>query len=1048
MEKKRGKGKEKEKEEVPRLPGLTREEEEKQLAYILAIAQENLEHAQEEIRKVNEDLADLLEVYEAKEKEGLTLWNNATTRLQETEQELVRLKKARKKPYFGRIDFKDPRMKTEEAYYIGRVGITKHASEPVVLDWRAPIASVYYESQMGPCSYTVLSEGTYKIDLKRKRTYEIEQDTLKDFYDSDVVANDALLTKYLAKNKKAVLGEIIATIQEEQNRIIRRSPKTNMIVQGAAGSGKTTVAMHRISYILYNYKDLFRAQDFYVIGSNPILLNYITGVLPELDVYGIRQMTMEELFVRLLYEDWDADVYSYCVLNQADGAECIKGTWEWFHDLERFCQIYEETTIPHQNIYLEKTGVLLLTGEQILQYLSEEKNASMQSKIGMLNERLYAKYENEVTGKSVTFPPKERKILDKKYAGYFGNGIWNDSIFSFYRRFLQAQAEMGKRVSIPETVFDVYDLAALAYIYKRIKETDPIREASHVVVDEAQDFGMMAYASLKYCMRGCTYTIMGDTSQNINDRYGLNDWDELRSLILTGPYDSFCLLQKSYRNTVEISEFANEILRHGSFAIYPVKPIIRHGKKVEVRNMQKEADRLAETVKVIKDWQQTGYETIAVICRDTGKAEQIAAALKQYVKIEDCNPECAEFGEGVMVLPVAYTKGLEFDAVILYDPSKEAYPENDGNVKLLYVAATRALHELVVVSGKELTDILAKKVPEGKKKKEFAVETQTVQKEYQKTVLTQKECEEQRRIEGDRNRSERDSIGPRKIVVKSNLKKQEPELVSVSKQNPNKKAQSESLAAVKQDPYKQVIGNEKNNSPYAYGSVPDTSVLTVKGHSRNNFAVKWTKRTKTYVELASAYGMLRFTPITEEVIRVSFVKGVTENVQETRWRTKPETPFAWSARESRTIVEIATKKVVITVDKRTGAITFWNEKREKLLCERTDQPRLIEEKQTWNFFDWDKGERLKAKGILDDELTDLTTKARYISFGGGKPRMPLVLSNKGYAIAVAASETVLFCNIKIYGQYLYTEGDTQIDYYFIYGQSRETSIALYKKLNL
>ena len=221
-------------------------------------------------------------------------------RFKENEYDLIRYEKARKKPYFGRIDFKDGISQEEETCYIGRAGIAKNGSEPVVLDWRAPIASVYYESSMGPCTYTVSSEGTYEMDLVRKRTYEIEQDVLKDFFDSDVVANDELLTKYLAKNKKAVLGEIIATIQKEQNVIIRRSPRTNVIIQGVAGSGKTTVAMHRISFILYNYKDDFRPEDFYIVGSNRILLNYITSVLPELDVYGIRQLTMEQLFVRLL----------------------------------------------------------------------------------------------------------------------------------------------------------------------------------------------------------------------------------------------------------------------------------------------------------------------------------------------------------------------------------------------------------------------------------------------------------------------------------------------------------------------------------------------------------------------------------------------------------------------------------------------------------------------------------------------------------------------------------------------------------------------------
>ena len=229
-----------------------------------------------------------------------------------------RFVKARKKPYFGRIDFKDPNMKYEESYYIGRVGIAKTPSQPVVIDWRAPIASVYYENSIGTCQYTVSSEGTFEIDLLRKRTYTIENDKLIDFFDSDVVANDDLLTSYLAKNKKAVLGEIIATIQKEQNLIISRSPKTNMIVQGCAGSGKTTVAMHRISYILYNYEDTFRPEDFYIIGRNKILLNYITSVLPDLDVYGIAQMTLEELFIRLLYEDWDKNKYSVRQLDKQD----------------------------------------------------------------------------------------------------------------------------------------------------------------------------------------------------------------------------------------------------------------------------------------------------------------------------------------------------------------------------------------------------------------------------------------------------------------------------------------------------------------------------------------------------------------------------------------------------------------------------------------------------------------------------------------------------------------------------------------------------------
>lgn len=755
---------------IQKLPGLTRSDEERQLAEIIGIAQDNLDHAKADIRKINEDLADLLEVYDAKDKEGLALWNNATARLKEDERELVRYEKARKKPYFGRIDFKDPKAKSDEAYYIGRVGITDSHSEPVVLDWRAPIASVYYESNMGPCQYTVNSEGTFEIDLKRKRTYEIENDRLKDFFDSDVVANDELLTKYLAKNKKAVLGEIIATIQKEQNLIIRRSPKTNIIVQGVAGSGKTTVAMHRISYILYNYKEDFRPEDFYIIGSNRILLNYITSVLPELDVYGIRQMTMKQLFIRLLYEDWDETQFSYQDIDKTDKRNSIKGGMAWFLDLEKFCQKYENQSIAKEDIYMEKTGNLLLSKEQIGRYLKNNPKVSMQSKMLMLNEILYAKYENEVSGKSVTFPPKEKKNLDKKYASYFGDGKWRESVFSFYQEFLISQQEAGKAVTIPEKSFDVYDLAALAYIYKRIKETDPVREASHVVIDEAQDFGMMAYKCLHYCLYGCTYTIMGDTSQNIHFEYGLNDWEELKKLILTGTFDAFGLLRKSYRNTVEISNFANEILRHGDFSIYPVEPIIRHGNKVFTKACQDEKELFASTVTAIRKWQKDGYETIAVICRDEAETAHVVKNLKKYIMIAETDLEKAEFGDGVMVLPVAYTKGLEFDAVLLFDPTEEKYPSDNGHVKLMYVAATRALHELVVLHQGKLTGILADKVPEGKHMKEFAAETLTKAAEFEKVQHTEKEIEQQRRIEGAKDMAEREYIGPKRIVIKPQKK--------------------------------------------------------------------------------------------------------------------------------------------------------------------------------------------------------------------------------------------------------------------------------------
>ena len=1074
------------------IPGLTREEEEAQLAKVIGIAEQNLEQAKADIRLANEDLADLMETYDAKEAEGLALWNNATAKLNAYQHGMARLEKARKKPYFGRIDFQDPRLSFLESYYIGRVGISDEKAEPVVLDWRAPISSVYYENSTGPCSYTVSSEGTFSIDLKRKRTYEIENDHLKDFFDSDVVANDELLTKYLAKNKKAVLGEIIATIQQEQNLIIRRSPKTNLIVQGVAGSGKTTVAMHRISYILYNYEEDFRPEDFYIIGSNRILLNYITSVLPELDVYGIRQMTMEQLFIRLLYEDWDEEKYMVHTIDRADEKNSIKGGSGWFFDLENFCRTYEAEQIPREPVRLEKTGTLLLDAEYIDNYCREQSTLSMEGKMCMLNEILLAKFENEVSGKEVTFPAREKKALKRKYEKYFGDGKWRGSIFDLYLQFLEQQAEKGKAVEVPENSFDVYDLAALAYLYKRIKENDPVREASHVVIDEAQDFGMMAYQVLHYCLRDCTYTIMGDTSQNIHFSYGLNDWEELKKLILTGTYDAFGVLRKSYRNTVEISDFANEILRHGDFAIYPVEPVLRHGTTVQKEAFADEAALLAAGVQKIKAWQEQGYETIAVVCRDEAEAAATARKLKKYVPVVEEDLETAEFGEGVMVLPVAYTKGLEFDAVLLLDPTEEKYPENDGQVKLLYVAATRALHELAVLYTGKLTGILAKKAPKGRHNQEFAMETLTKAKEYEKVSLTQKEAREENRAIGIQEMDERNSHGPKRIVIKPEqipgrapgntsttgtavmpksstgmrkaaaetgkeiaamtMQQRAPEGVSVvfagaayrGKTGGKAPGSRPATAGIQSEKAEQP--EHMNTSPYAFGAIPENELLRMKGHSRIKCAVKWAKKGKAAVEMASMYGILRITPITPEVIRISFVKGVTAKVQDTYWKPKADTSFPWSAKESKTAVLVETEKLRVMVEKKDGAVQFFTPDHKLVFSEKRDEPRMIDGGMTWTFFDWSGSEKLKAKGILSTEWLDLTAKARYVSFGGKQARMPLVVSNRGYGIAAAASRTALLCNVRTFGTYLHTAGDGQIDYYFILGKDRDEIIKQYKEL--
>lgn len=714
--------------------------EEEYLNQTLDIVKRNVENYESEIREMSDQIEEMLQHYHDNDVEVYTQMSNTVTMRDHMQSALKRNQRATKKPYFGRIDFLDEALQKEEALYIGRGGIAKDTTHQVVVDWRAPVANAYYENGLGECSYHAPDGRELPIRLDLKRTYEIDNGRLLDYFDTEVIANDELLTKYLAKNKQAVLGEIIATIQKEQNDIIRKTPYHNIIVQGVAGSGKTTVAMHRISFILYNYAERFRPEDFYIVGSNRILLEYITGVLPDLDVYGIRQMTMEQLFVRLLYEDWDEQSCSILENTAAAQGSMDRGTFGWFQALTEFGARIEAERICMDSVVLDRrqfveglkggvAGVFderegepqpsdlveLLSGKAIRDYV-EQTNASVQTKINMLNERLIIKIKDEFLKNGLRYSEKERKAILKEYRGYFGKKIFDISIFELYQRFLLEQKEKGYEVSVPEQAYDVYDLAALAYLYKRMKETEVISEAHHVVIDEAQDYGMMAYAVLKYCMKDCTYTVMGDVSQNIHFGFGLADWEELRKLLCSQDGDSFGILKKSYRNTVEISEFATKILHHGSFEPYPVEPIIRHGKEVEVMQLPTKRELYEETARRCRAWQKQGLNTIAIICRTPEKAELVARQLGRLIPVCESNLEKAVFSDGIMVLPVVYTKGLEFDAVLIFDPDKEEYPVDDGHAKLLYVAATRALHELCVLYREELTGLIAEPLPEEKQK--------------------------------------------------------------------------------------------------------------------------------------------------------------------------------------------------------------------------------------------------------------------------------------------------------------------------------------------
>lgn len=702
------------------------------LANTLELIQSNIDYYGEELQKITTETKELYDNYRSNNPElhndlviGLDMKSQIARFLHKNEMAL-------KKPYFGRIDY----IEDGESFqlYIGKNGIRKNRVEGLIIDWRAPISSVYYESDMGEGQYHTPLGEVVPIQVEKKRTYEIQNGVLEDFFDSDVITNDDFLTKYLSKNKEVVLGEIIATIQKEQNQIIRDTPFHTVIVQGVAGSGKTTVAMHRISHILYNYKEKLRPDEFFIIGSNKMLLNYITGVLPNLDVYNVNQMTLQEFILLHLDKDFDVNKGKYTIVDSflklEDNSQDIrktqlkryKGTLDYIKSLELFLKKYERDMIAAKPVIYKNQ--VLYTEKEILYYLDFFQDKPLQEKIDLLNKQVI--YRVTSIGEVDQLRKDQIKAETKKYKNYFGNRSAKIKLMEIYEEFsthlLEDPVYYEKmNLNVPDSSvldllkqelqqkrIDLYDLAMLLRIKKQLRMTKDFAFVSHIVIDEAQDFGVMVFHLLRQLFPTCTYTIMGDVSQNIHYNTGMNDWEELKNEVFNPVKDKFYLLAKSYRNTVEISNYASNVLRKCSFKTYEIQPIIRHGEEVEVKKLDSIDELVTVALHRIQKIKDGGYDTIAIICRTVEETRKVQGLLSEHMELQEI-PEDMEdmsFVNGIMVLPIHMTKGLEFDGVILWNPVEENYQETDGDAKLLYVAITRAMHELHILYTGNLSKLL------------------------------------------------------------------------------------------------------------------------------------------------------------------------------------------------------------------------------------------------------------------------------------------------------------------------------------------------------
>ena len=605
-------------------------------------------------------------------------------------------------PYFGKLIFSFDKMPNDEDIYLGKKGVDDY-----IIDWRTPIADVYYSGKMGNTSYTA-PQGEVKIDLKLKSTIKIKNREISNIYDSETVVNDELLADYLSQNKGTVLNEIIATIQNEQNIIIRKSPYVNLIVQGVAGSGKTTVALHRISYLLYNFKDFITFENIYLIAGNKLFLNYITAMLPDLDIPVIKQGIMQEIFfdcIKQYKKGFKCNIKPF-----EDGA--LYDNHTFIDRLNSYLKNIEDEVFCEEGLNVFQ--IELLSKEQI-EYYKNNRNMTLRERAKVLDGYITTKLKNNRKQIVTYFSNNKRDPEIVKFAeinfGLGGNELFETYIDKKYSKFTGNYSKYFSKkldkINCEEEFkhftgfeggkeYSLNDLACLLLFYLQIKGNISQSEIKHVVIDEAQDFGVPVYYALKNLFNQASFTIVGDIMQNIN-RGGLDDWKTLKEEVFHEKV-SFEKLLKSYRNTIEISSFAEKLMKKLGRREFDIEPLIRHGQEVifmDFKDEEEQTDELKQLINALDS------EFTAVICKDNETAEKLFNNIKSQSKVMLLNTKESGLNCGVYIMSVINSKGLEFDNVIIWDFDDYISQMEREIINRLYVAVTRALHKLYIFSTEE-----------------------------------------------------------------------------------------------------------------------------------------------------------------------------------------------------------------------------------------------------------------------------------------------------------------------------------------------------------
>ena len=710
--------------------------EEKRLAQTISLAEEQLKQAKEAADKKKSEIIEAKKDVRENTEHGITSLytsdgfealvelsqyiNPVTDKIidyEEEEHKILLLEKMIKSPYFARIDFKFDDEDEFEKIYIGRSSLRKNSyQEMYVYDWRSPIASIFYRFMTGEAFYDAPC-GRVTGELNLKRQYQIKNGKLEYFFDSDVQIVDEFLRQLLSQNTTAKMKAIVETIQHEQDVVIRDMENDLLMVQGVAGSGKTSIALHRAAYLMYQgLQTKLSANNIMIISPNSIFEQYISNVLPELGEDNVISSVFEDILSELLNgrkiqsrNDFLENLIVNSKYKEISRNSIEFKTSSFFREiLDQFLIDIPRQWIEFEDVYYEGKCVVSR------QILKDKILGRTETPLGIKLEQLEDYILEQIFGTGKGRGHKEEKNLIKQeiqkfikidivelYKILFSNEAY------FYSLLQNSNLSQGiksiweytrENLEADRLYYD--DAIAIAYLYLKIYGTNKYKNIKQVVIDEAQDYYPLQYEIFNLLFSNAKFTILGDMKQTLAKKEDISFYEQIQK-ILNKKKSSLIMLDKSFRCTNEILNFSLKFIEKSS----QIKSFNRNGDSPKVYIADNSEIFIDEIVKEINLCQEKGFQSICLICKTEKNSIYLFNKIKHKLDIQLIKNGSVSDLQGVFILPVYMSKGLEFDAVLICDADSQNYHDEDDK-NLLYVACTRALHKLSLFCENEVSPLI------------------------------------------------------------------------------------------------------------------------------------------------------------------------------------------------------------------------------------------------------------------------------------------------------------------------------------------------------